>query len=101
MFQMVPMVKTLLRMTPTTKNQSNNNNNNNLTNSPNLNSSTTTTRTATMFNPHRPLPTGTPSSTPTIQHTGTSDTTRMQPLTEGLLRGQVLPVFPTAPIVQE
>merc|ERR1712025_1300360 len=92
--------KTLLPMTPTTVNPSNNNNN--LNNNPNLNSSTTTTtRTTTMFNPHRPLPTGTPSSTPTIQHIETSDTTRMQPVTEGLLRGPVLPVFPTAPIVLE
>merc|ERR1719348_2109700 len=101
-------------MTPTTVNPSNNNklnpnklinttsNNSKLTNNPNLNSSTTTTtRTTTMFNPHRPQLTGTPSSTPTIQHTETSDTTRMQPVTEGLLRGPVLPVFPTAPIVPE
>merc|ERR1711972_818206 len=56
-----------------------------------------------MSNPHRPLPTGTPSSTPTTQHTETLDTTRMQLVTsqEGLLRGPVLQVSPTVLIVQE
>merc|ERR1719167_665671 len=80
------------------------NNSSNLTNNHNLNNSTTTTtRTTTMSNPHRPLPIGTPSSTPTTQHTETLDTTRMQLVTsqEVLLRDPVLPVSPTVLIVQE
>merc|ERR1719378_937736 len=80
------------------------NNSSNLTNNPNLsNSTTTTTRTTTMSNPHRPLPTGTPSSTPTTPHTETLDTTRMQLATsqEVLLRDPVLPVSLTVLIVQE
>merc|ERR1719167_1922763 len=80
------------------------NNSSNLTNNHNLNNSTTTTtRTTTMSNPHRHLPTGTPSSTPTTQHTETLDTTRMQLATsqEVLLRGPVLLVSLTVLIVQE
>merc|ERR1712112_416133 len=112
------MDKTLLLMTLTTVNPITTNNNklnhnnlinttnnsSNLTNNPNLNNSTTTTtRTTTMSNPHRPLPTGTPSSTPTTQHTETLDTTRMQLVTsqEGLLRDPVLLVSLTVLIVLE
>merc|ERR1711973_280828 len=95
----------------TTNNKLNHNNlinttssSSNLTNNHNLNNSTTTTtRTTTMSNQHRPLPTGTPSSTPTTPHTETLDTTRMQLATsqEGLLRGPVLLVSLTVLIVQE
>merc|ERR1719391_1212779 len=105
----VLMDKTLLPMTPTTVNliTTNNklnhnnlinttNNSSNLINNLNLNNSTTTTS-----NPPRLLPTGTPSSTPTTQHTETLDTTRMQLATsqEVLLRDPVLPVFLTVLIV--
>merc|ERR1719481_2111480 len=99
MCQTVPMDKTLLPMTPTIVNLITTNTNNLNHN----NSTTTTTRTTTMSNPHRPLPTGTPSSTPTTQHTETLDTPRMQLATsqEVLLRDPVLPVSLTVLIVLE